>query len=132
MTPNEIHTQDPFAFLTPHQFILLTTYRKNGTPMPTTVWFASDGGKIYITTNRNAGKTKRIRNNKLVEMTPSDRVGNLLGEPTVKGHAHEVSAEERQHARSVLEQKYGELFERIAGPDTPDRTYILVEPAVNE
>ncbi len=121
-------TQDPFAYLQPHEFIVLTTYRRDGRAVPTTVWFAYDQGKIYITTGSNAGKIKRVRNNGRVDMTPSDRTGNLLGEPHIEGHAHESTLEERTHAREVLAQKYGEMFERIAGQDSPDRTYIVVEP----
>lgn len=128
MSSNEITTKDPFAFLSPHEFIVLTTYRKNGAGIPTTVWFAYDQGKIYITTGKNAGKTKRVRNNGRVQMTPSDRVGNLLGEPEVQGHAREATTDERMHARTTLAQKYGEMFERMAGQDNPDRTYIIVEP----
>jgi PPOX class probable F420-dependent enzyme len=127
---NETLTKDPFAFLHQHEFIVLTTYRKNGTATPTTVWFAHSQGKLYITTNRNAGKIKRVRNNSHVNMTPSDRTGNLLGEPQVEGQAHESTPEERIHARAFLMQKYGDMFERIAGPDSPERTYIIVEPLV--
>ena len=127
MTINETQTQDPFAYLQPHEFIVLTTYRRNGRAVPTTVWFAYDQGKIYITTGSKAGKVKRVRNNGHVDMTPSDRTGNLLGEPQIAGHAHESRPEERTHARTVLAQKY-EMFERTAGPESPDRTYIVVEP----
>jgi len=126
MTTSETHTQDPFAYLYPHEFFVLTTYRKDGTAVPTTVWFAHDQGKIYITTSHSAGKIKRVRNNGRVQMTPSDRTGNLLGEPPVVGNGHESTSEERGQARAVLMQKYGEMFERIAGPDSPERTYIVV------
>jgi PPOX class probable F420-dependent enzyme len=128
MTSNEpqMHVADPFAFLSRHEFIVLTTYRKDGTAVPTTVWFAYDQGKIYITTSRSAGKIKRVRNNGHVLMTPSGRTGNLLGEAEIAGLAHEVPAAERTYAHSVLEQKYGEAFRRI-GPDTSERTYIVVE-----
>ena len=128
MTTNETRTQDPFAYLQPHEFLVLTTYRKDGRAVPTTVWFAYDQGNIYITTGSKAGKIKRVRNNGRAEMTPSDRTGNLLGQPGITGHAHESQPEERTHARAVLAQKYGAMFERIAGQDSPDRTYIIVEP----
>ena len=128
MSTNETAMKDPFAFLSPHEFIVLTTYRKAGDAVPTTVWFAYDQGKIYITTSKNAGKTKRVRNNGRVQMTPSDRVGNLLGEPEVQGQAREVIDDERAHARATLAQKYGEMFERIAGQESAERTYIIVKP----
>lgn len=129
MSTGVLLTGDAFAFLQPHEFIVLTTYRRDGTAMPTTVWFAYEQGKIYITTNRSAGKIKRVRNSGRVLMTPSDRIGNLKGESQVQGQAHEASGSERSVARAALEQKYGEHFRRIAGEETPERTYIVVEPA---
>ena len=128
MTTHNTQTADPFAFLAPHEFIVLTTYRKNGTAVPTTVWFAYDQGKLYITTSTTTGKIKRIRNNGNVKMTPSDRTGNLLGEAQVEGHAHESNAEESSHANAVLSKKYDAMFERITSEHTAQRTYIVVEP----
>lgn len=122
--------KDPFAYLASQEFIVLTTYRKSGTAVPTTVWFAYDQGKIYITTNTTAGKIKRVRNNGHVRMIPSDRIGNLLGQPEVSGEAKEVQTSEgRAQALAALEQKYGQQFQRIAGQDTGGRVYIVVEPA---
>ena len=119
---------EAFAYLTAHEFLVLTTYRKNGDAVPTTVWFANDQGNIYITTQKQAGKLKRIHHTARVEMTPSDRTGTLLGEPKVQGNAHEASADERPQALAALQQKYGEMFTRIAGSDSADRAYIVVEP----
>ncbi len=125
-SPTPIH--DPFAFLSSHQFIVLTTYRKDGTAVPTTVWFAYDQGKVYITTMRIAGKIKRIHNNGHVQMTPSDRIGNGLGLPSVQGQAHEAALHERASSHAILAHKYDERFERIVGPESNERTYIVVEP----
>ena len=61
-------------------------------------------------------------------MTPSDRTGNPLGDAQVEGRAHESTPPERLQANAVLAQKYGEAFQRIAGTETPQRTYIVVEP----
>ncbi len=123
--------KDPFAYLAPQEFIVLTTYRKSGTAVPTTVWFAYEKGKIYITTGSSAGKIKRVRNNGRVQMTPSDRVGNLLGQPEVAGEAKEIEAPEgKERAKEALGQKYGEQFQRIASQNVANRTYIVVEPAL--
>ncbi|GCE22613.1 PPOX class F420-dependent oxidoreductase [Dictyobacter kobayashii] len=129
MTMQGTHIQDPFAFLAPHEFIVLTTYRKDGRAVPTTVWFAYEQGKVYVTTSTNAGKVKRVRATGRVTMTPSDRVGNLKGEPEVDGVGRDASTEERPAARAALEKKYGEQFQRIAGTETPDRAYIVIEAA---
>ncbi len=131
MTTNEsqMSAKDPFAYLAAQEFIVLTTYRGDGTAVPTTVWFAYDQGKIYITTNTAAGKIKRVRNNGRVLMVPSDRVGNVLGLPEVAGVAQEVKLPtEQQRARAALEQKYGEHFRQIASQREEGRVYIAVEP----
>jgi len=119
-----------FAPLVRHEFAILTTYRASGEAVPTTIWFANDGDhKIYITTRRTAGKIRRVRNDGRVMLTPSDRVGNLLGEPAVAGQAREAAENERTHARATLATKYGDAFARIAGTDDDAQTYIVVEPA---
>jgi uncharacterized protein len=125
----EKNAEDPFTSLNPHEFIVLTTYRKDGTAVPTTVWFAYEQGKLYVTTQKSAGKMKRIRNNAHVHVTPSDRVGNLLAEPQVQGLAHELAADEYNTANAALKQKYAEQYDRIAGAPNPNRTYIVIEPA---
>ncbi|GER91040.1 hypothetical protein KDW_52020 [Dictyobacter vulcani] len=84
---------------------------------------------MYVTTSNNAGKMKRIRATGRVAMTPSDRIGKLLGEPEVAGVGRAAATEERAAARTALEHKYGEQFQKIAGVETPDRAYIIIEPA---
>ncbi len=47
------------------EYINLITFRKDNTPVPTPVWLSSLEDCLVITTNLNAGKVKRIRNNGL-------------------------------------------------------------------
>lgn len=125
-------SQNAFVFLAPEEFIVLTTYRRDGRAVPTTVWFAYGDGKVYITTGSSAGKIKRVRNNGHVQMTPSDRTGNLLEKPQVQGKAHEATTEEGVVAHALLEQKYGEHFRQLTSARTAgERTYIVVEPDVS-
>ena len=73
------HAGDPFAYLYPYDFALLTTFRKNGDAVPTTMWFAHDQGKLYMVTSATVGKIKRIRNNGRVLLAPCDVGGKVLG-----------------------------------------------------
>ncbi len=50
-----------FSALAGAQFMVLTTFRRDGRAAPTTVWFAQDGGVLYGTTSTNTGKAKRMR-----------------------------------------------------------------------
>jgi PPOX class probable F420-dependent enzyme len=95
-----------FAHLQGHQYMSLTTFRKNGQPVSTPVWFAQEGDKLYVMTQPDSGKVKRIRNNAQVEVAPCDVRGNLLGE------AHEAMArilppDEGYRADKALSRKYG-------------------------
>lgn len=132
MSTNNLDAKDPFAGLVPYQFIVLNTYRRDGTAVPTTVWFAYSHGNVYVTTGNSAGKIKRVRNNGRVTMIPSDRVGKLLEQAVISGQAHEATPEEGELARATLIQKYGERFQQVASQRAGERTYIVIEPSVNQ
>jgi PPOX class probable F420-dependent enzyme len=95
-----------FALLEGHQFMNLTTYRRNGQPVATPVWFARDGNKLYVMTVNNSGKVKRIRNNGRVGIAPSDRRGKVLGHEQ-SGLARVLPAHLAGKASDVLGKKYG-------------------------
>ncbi len=44
--------------------ISLETYRRNGKPVRTPVWFLEQNGMIYVHTDDSTGKVKRIRRNR--------------------------------------------------------------------
>ncbi|MCU0494634.1 MAG: PPOX class F420-dependent oxidoreductase [Chloroflexaceae bacterium] len=114
MTQVDTTTNDNgyFAPLHNEEFIVLTTYRKNGDAMPTTVWFAEAAGRLYITTSSLAGKTKRISNNPHVLVTPSDRIGNTHG-TTLPAQARVLPPDEFACAAAALRQKYGQTYDAM-------------------
>jgi PPOX class probable F420-dependent enzyme len=87
-------------------YLLVTTFRKDGTPVPTPVWVGRDGDELLVWTQTTAGKVKRIRNNPAVELTECDLRGKPRGE-TVKGTARILDADETERARRMLRKKYG-------------------------
>ena len=101
---------DPFASLSPCEFVLLTTFRTSGVGVPTAMWFAYEHGKLYMVTGRSTGKLKRIRTTSRVLVAPCDWMGNLLG-PEIEAYARELPEAEHAHANAVLAQKYGEQYE---------------------
>lgn len=112
-----------FDVLQGHQFINLTTYRKSGQPVVTTVWFAQDGDRIVGTTQRQAGKIKRMRNNPVVSVAPSTANGQVFGEE-VKGMARALPPEEEAPVQAALKNKYGAQYDRItANSDPAQRVY---------
>ncbi|HMP42099.1 MAG TPA: PPOX class F420-dependent oxidoreductase [Roseiflexaceae bacterium] len=120
-----------FSMFAHQQFMNLTTFRKNGHPMPTPVWFAQEGDRLVVMTTANAGKIKRIRAHSRVEIGPCDRRGMPLG-PSVPATARILSAAEGVHADRLLSRKYGlmkwmfDAFGKLRG--MPSRAYIEIVP----
>jgi len=102
-----------FAPLAGHQYMNLTTFRKNGQPVPTPVWFAQEGDRIYVVTQAASGKVKRIRANPRVQLTPSDARGKPLG-ATIEAQARILDPSEGEVARRALAKKYGVMFQMFA------------------
>lgn len=107
-------TTTPFAPLAGHQYMNLTTFRKSGQPVPTPVWFAQVGDRIYVVTFAASGKVKRIRANPRVHLTPSDARGKPLGE-TIEAHARILDPSAQEAAHRALAKKYGVLYWMFAG-----------------
>jgi len=120
-----------FESLSKAQYISLKTFRKSGDPLPTPVWFAEEGGKLYVMTLANAGKVKRIRNNNSVEVAPCDMRGNIAeGVSYIKGIAKMLPAgEEANQANQKLNRKYG-LFKRLfdLAQRSREKVYIEISP----
>ncbi len=134
MTDENVRTQkradDPFTHLYSHEFMRLTTFRRNGEAVPTTVWFAAENGTLYVITQTTTGKAKRIRNNERVLVAPCDRMGQAILGEEVEARAHELSPVEHELARAALRGKYGAQFDAFASlmPAHSQRTYLAIEP----
>ncbi|MPY78890.1 MAG: PPOX class F420-dependent oxidoreductase [Actinophytocola sp.] len=94
--------------LADEKYVQLTTFRRDGTPMPTPIWAVADDGELYIWTERDSGKVKRIRNNPRVEVTACDLRGARTHGETVSGTARLLDAE-TDRVRKLLGRKYGVL-----------------------
>ena len=62
------------------KYINLLTYKKNGEPVSTPVWFIFKDNKIFIRTSNKSGKFKRIKNNKNVKFALCNIRGKIKGE----------------------------------------------------
>jgi len=87
------------------RYVSLTTYRKNGTPVATPVWFGEDEGKLYIMTLSKTGKVKRIRNNPQVKVARCTMRGKVTG-PEYEASARLLPTEEHAHAHQTVNRKY--------------------------
>ena len=90
-----------------HNYINLETYKKNGRPVRTPVWFVQDNnGIIYIRTAKNSGKVRRVRNNPHVRIVPCDIRGRPKGE-WIDGTVEIISEDEVEKINELISQKYG-------------------------
>jgi uncharacterized protein len=85
--------------------ILLTTYRRDGTPVGTPVHVAVEGDVAYVRTFDPSGKLKRIRNDAEVEVAPSTLRGRPTGAPS-SATARILAGDEAEHAARLLSSKY--------------------------
>ncbi|WP_030547459.1 PPOX class F420-dependent oxidoreductase [Streptomyces albus] len=92
-------------------YVRLVTHRRDGTPVPTPVWAASDGERLYIWTKSDTGKVKRIRNSGRVTVTPCDVRGHVEeGARSVPGEARLLDPAGLVLVRRALTRKYGWRF----------------------
>jgi PPOX class probable F420-dependent enzyme len=85
--------------------VLLTTYRRDGTPVGTPVNIVVDGDRAFVRTFDTAWKLKRIRNNPTVEIAPSTARGKPTG-PAIGARARVLGGTEADHASRALNKKY--------------------------
>ena len=77
--------------------MLLTTFRRDGTPVSTPVWVvALDGGDVGFWTSSGSGKAKRLGHTGRVILQPSDARGK------VKGGSTPIEAEARRAQRFIM------------------------------
>jgi PPOX class probable F420-dependent enzyme len=106
---------NPYPMLENETYMSLTTYRKSGKAVPTPVWFAQEGDKLYITTQAQSGKIKRLRHTPDVEIAPCTVRGEITGESmSAKARIHEAGSPEGKHADALLNKKYG-IQKRLFG-----------------
>ncbi|MFZ0228559.1 MAG: PPOX class F420-dependent oxidoreductase [Mycobacterium sp.] len=69
-----------FADIAKAQYVLLTTFTKDGRPKPTPVWAAPDGDRLLVITQEKSWKVRRIRNTPRVTLAVCDMGGHPKSE----------------------------------------------------
>ncbi|WP_200301499.1 PPOX class F420-dependent oxidoreductase [Streptomyces adelaidensis] len=90
------------------KYLLITTYRKNGTAVPTPVWVVRDRDALGIWTVTDSWKVKRIRNRADVLVGPCDLRGNPTGD-SVPARAEILDAAGSAAYRRLIARKYGPI-----------------------
>ncbi|OBK78911.1 PPOX class F420-dependent oxidoreductase [Mycobacterium sp. 1165178.9] len=95
------------AELNSSRYALLRSFRRDGTPVDTPIWFAFDNGGLLFRT-KVGPKTRRLAARRDVELTVCDYRGQVRpGATTVVGRATVLSGAEADRANRVLHRRYG-------------------------
>jgi uncharacterized protein len=97
-----------FADLTKAQYILLTTFTKDGRPKPTPIWAAADNDRLLVITVGNSWKVKRIRNTPRVTLATC----TMGGRPTSEAVEGTAVIMDKSHTGAVYDaigNRYGIL-----------------------
>lgn len=88
-------------------YLNLESVKKSGQTVPTPVWFVEQDGALFVRTEVQSGKVKRIRNNAQVRIAPCDMRGGVKGE-WVSATAQLVEDEGTPaQVDQMLNKKYG-------------------------
>jgi uncharacterized protein len=100
-------TVSGFDHLHGHRYCLLVTYKRSGEPVPTPVWFGLADGKLYVRSDANAAKARRVRNDSRSRVAPCTSRGKPLG-PPAEGRARVLDQQsENDMAEAALRANYG-------------------------
>lgn len=91
-------TAAALAALADERFVSLTTFRKTGQPVSTPVWIARDGTDLIVTTPKQSGKVKRLRNNARVELRACSRTGAVRDDAVTVEARAEIMDDDRSRA----------------------------------
>ncbi len=88
--------------------VVLTTYKRDGTPVGTAVNIVVEGDLAYFRTWDTAWKLRRIRNNPEVQFAPSTARGKPAA-PAIGARARVLEGEGSARAGKLLARKYPAL-----------------------
>lgn len=97
-----------FADLAKAQYILLTTFTKDGRPKPTPIWAAVQGDRLLVITQEKSWKVKRIRNTPRVTLATC----TMNGKPTSEAVEGTAAILDKSHTTAVYDaigNRYGLL-----------------------
>ena len=107
--------------LAAERYVSLVTFRRNGKGVPTPIWIAREGDKLYAFTDGTSAKMTRLKVTDRIQIAACDARGNVRGDWT-EGRARDVDDPAViVRALAALTQKYGwqlsllSVFSRLLG-----------------
>jgi uncharacterized protein len=87
------------------KYLRLTSFKRDGTAVATTVWFVQEGDRLLVRTGGASGKVKRIRRNPSVTVAVSSPAGRAKSRP-IPARAEVLPATELAHVDELMARKY--------------------------
>lgn len=87
------------------KYVSLTSFRRDGRPVATPVWFVQDDERLLVSTAAASGKVRRIARNPKVTVAPCTASGRLRGEP-LAAHAEVLDPERVPELEPLMARKY--------------------------
>lgn len=81
--------------------VMVTTFRRDGRPVPTPVGYGVEGDRLFFMTQPDAGKAKRLRHTPRVTVAASTLRGRVTG-PQIEGTAKVLAGPEARHAQKLI------------------------------
>lgn len=115
--------------------VMLTSYRRDGTPVGTPVNIAVDGDRAFVRSPGNAWKVKRVRRNPRVEIAPCTMRGRVTG-PGMTARARQVDGDDAALASRSLRSKHpvvqGVMVPIVHRLTRSGTAYIELRPSTGE
>ncbi|MCF6388541.1 PPOX class F420-dependent oxidoreductase [Mycobacterium sp. MBM] len=109
-----------FADVAKADYVLLTTFTKDGRAKPTAVWAVPEGDRLLVLTQAGSWKVKRIRNTPRVTVAACDRRGTPKSE-SVEAVAAILDQDALRRTYDGIGSRYGligkvfTLFSKLRG-----------------
>ena len=88
------------------KYISLATFKRDGSRVATPVWVTRDGDHLYVITDPNSGKAKRLRNSARAEVAPCDARGKTSSD-YVPASAVLLDEAGTKKVKDLVNAKYG-------------------------
>ena len=87
------------------KYLSFTSFKRDGTPVSTPVWFVEDGARLLVQTDAASGKVKRIKRDPHITIAPCSARGKPRSEP-VPAVAELLPDDELPQIVELIEEKY--------------------------
>jgi uncharacterized protein len=128
-------TQMNTGELASEEFVSITTFKRDGTPVSTPVWVAGENGNLLVISEADTWKVKRIRRDGHVRIAPCGARGAIHGDAV---EAEATIETDTATVERLLARKYGwkyrsymrfsALARKLRGKPTPTGVTIRITP----